>query len=94
MEGVMPDHLIGICQIRKLYNQASGKIDVARSTVNAWLDRRGIKALGGSEKDRRFQRSAVVTALNKDFPPVPKFITAEDAFHMSGSPYPRKAIHE
>jgi hypothetical protein len=86
----MPEHLIGIREIRDLYNQASGKIDVARSTVNEWLKRRRIPCHGGSEKDRRFDRSVVVAALNNDFPPVPKFITAEDAFHLAGRPYPRK----
>jgi hypothetical protein len=86
----MPEHLIRIGEVRALYNQASGKIDVARSTVTEWLKRRQIRCHGGSEKDRRFDRSTVVAALDTDFPPVPKFITAEDAFHLAGRPYPRK----
>jgi len=81
------EHLVDIRTVRRLYADAAGKPDVGRNTVSDWLHRRGIQAFGGSEKDRRFDGAAVKAALHTDFPPVPRFIPAEDAFFLAGRPY-------
>jgi hypothetical protein len=70
----MPEHMIGIGEVRKLYavRRPSGRVE--RQTVSRWIRVRGIRTYGGSERARLFNRDDIVQALNEDFPNEPRFL--------------------